>query len=334
MEDNVAGHWRRLIRPRQLETVKAGDRYGRFLVRPLEKGFGMIVGNSLRRVLLSSLQGAAVTSVKIEGVQHEFSALPGVVEDVTDMVLNFKSVRVRTHHDVVHGVLDVQGSPGVTTVVRAGDLRFDRDAEVLNPDHVVATVTQGIRFFAEATIELGRGYEPGAMKNVANLPIGTIPVDALHSPVEKVRYNVLPARVGDRTDLEQLEMELWTDGSLSPADALAYAAKVIKEQLLIFASFSEDHMPSDDGRRAKEPPPNPYLNKRVDELELSVRSANCLQNAGIEFIWQLVQRSEAEMLKTKNFGRKSLNEIKEILSELDLSLGMRLPDFQRAGSPN
>ena len=284
---------------------------------------------------MSSLQGAAITSVRLEGVQHEFSAMPGVVEDVTDIVLNFKSVRVRCRStEPVHGTVDVQGVAGEVVEVRAADLRFDADIVVLNPDQIVATLTQPVRFYGEVTVELGRGYVPGTMKKVAGLPIGTIPVDALHSPVRKVRYNVLPARVGDDRSYEQLVLDVWTDGSLTPREAVGYSAKIVKEQLFIFANFAQEAVPEDDSRRAKEPPPNPFLNKRVDELELSVRSANCLQNAGIEYIWQLVQRSEAEMLKTKNFGRKSLSEIKEILSELDLSLGMRLPDFQKAGINN
>lgn len=336
MESNQAVNWRQLLRPRQVEQADGGsDRFGRFVLRPLESGFGTTVGNSLRRVLLSSLQGAAVTSMRIEGVLHEFSAMPGVVEDITDIVLNYKNVRVKmTSTEPVHGTIDVTGSAEGVVTVRAGDLRFEGNVEVLNPDQVVATLTQPVRFYSEVTVEVGRGYVPGTMKKVAGLPIGTIPVDALHSPVTKVRYNVLPARVGNDRSYEQLELDVWTDGSVHPRDAVAYAAKIIKEQLYIFAHFTQESVQEDDARRAKDPPPNPYLNKRVDELELSVRSANCLQNAGIEYIWQLVQRSEAEMLKTKNFGRKSLSEIKEILAELDLSLGMRLPDFQKAGINN
>ncbi len=336
MESNQVVNWRQLLRPKALASADGEtDRFGRFILRPLEPGFGTTLGNSLRRVLLSSLQGAAITSMRIEGVLHEFSAMAGVIEDITDIVLNYKSVRVRmSSTEPVHGTIDVQGSSEGVVHVRAGDLRFDADVTVLNPEQVIATLTQPVRFYSEVTVELGRGYVPGTMKKVMGLPIGTIPVDALHSPVKKVRYNVLPARVGDDRSYEQLELDVTTDGSITPRDAVAYAAKIIKEQLYIFANFSQESAPEDDSRRAKDPPPNPYLNKRVDELELSVRSANCLQNAGIEYIWQLVQRSEAEMLKTKNFGRKSLSEIKEILSELDLSLGMRLPDFQKAGTNN
>lgn len=328
METEVASNWRRLLVPRAVEPVEGNsDRYGRFVLRPLERGYGVTIGNALRRVLLSSLQGAAVTTVKIDGVLHEFSAMAGVVEDITDIMLNFKGVHIRMHGDEpLQGSVDVQGKAGEVTVVRAGDLRFTGDAEVLNPDHPIATVTQDVRFFADVVVEMGRGYVAGTMKKVEGLPIGTIPVDAIYSPVPRVRYDVTPCRVGDRTDFDQLSIEVWTDGSVAPADALSYAAKILKEQAYVFATFVDA---AGGGELVSEEPSEPIneaLYRRVDELELTVRSANCLQNAGIEFIWQLVQKTEAEMLKTKNFGRKSLAEIKDVLAELDLSLGMRLPD--------
>jgi DNA-directed RNA polymerase subunit alpha len=341
MEDVVSANWRNLIRPKNVERDPRSNRvYGKFVVRPLERGFGVTLGNALRRVLLSSLQGAAVTKVAIGGVLHEFSAVPGVVEDVTDIVLNLKGVRVRlSGHEAVVGQIDKVGVAGDGLVVRAGDLAFvdeksgrdlvaDGAVEVLNPDHVVASLTAGGRFSASITVALGKGYVPGSMENVKD-ELGTIPVDALYSPVMKVRYSVTDARVGQRTDFDRLTLEVWTDGSIRPEDAVGFAAKVLKEQLQVFINFTEDAEPGGIELSGSSEDWDENLFKRVDELELSVRSANCLQNAGIEFIWQLVERSEAEMLKTKNFGRKSLNEIKEILSELGLSLGMKLHNFPK-----
>jgi len=332
MEEVVAANWRTLIRPKGLERDgRVSQVYGKFVVRPLERGFGITLGNALRRILLSSLQGAAITTVKIEGVLHEFSSIPGVVEDVTDIILNFKGVRIRTSAvEPLKGSIDKRGTPGQTQVVTAGDLRFDGAAEVLNPDHPIATLTENGSFIAEVTVEMGKGYVPGSMKKMNDLPIGTIPIDALHSPIRKVRYVVTNARVGQRTDFDKLSFEVWTDGSVRPEDAVAFAAKIMKEQISVFINFSEDTeaVESELGGGGDQDW-NESLFKRVDELELSVRSANCLQNAGIEYIWQLVERSEAEMLKTKNFGRKSLNEIKEILTELGLSLGMKLHNFPK-----
>ncbi len=332
MEEVIAGNWRSLIRPRGVERDgRSSSTYGKFVIRPLERGFGITLGNSLRRILLSSLQGAAITVVKIEGVLHEFSSIPGVVEDVTDILLNLKGVRLRTGAtESMKGVIDVRGVSGKTLVVTAGDIRFQGNAEVLNPEHPIATLTEEGRFYAEVTAEMGKGYVPGSMKKVQDLPIGSIPVDALHSPIKKVKYTVTNARVGQRTDYDRLALELWTDGSVLPEDAIAFASKILKEQIQIFINFTEDAEPSEGGGMMTEEDWNEHLFKRVDELELSVRSANCLQNAGIEFIWQLVERSEAEMLKTKNFGRKSLNEIKEILGELGLALGMKLHNFPKS----
>ena len=329
MEEIVAANWRNLIKPRSVDRdARSSSTYGKFVVRPLERGFGTTLGNSLRRVLLSSLQGAAVTTVKIEGVLHEFSSIPGVVEDVTDIVLNLKGLRIRTSvSDGLKARIDKSGRPGETVTVTAKDISFDGEAEVLNPDHPIATLTESGRFIAEMMVMLGKGYVPGSMASVQEQPIGTIPVDALHSPVRKVRYQVTNARVGQRTDYDRLTLEVWTDGSVHPEDAVAFSAKVLKEQLQVFINFAEDSEPSTSDESPSEEKWNDNLYKRVDELELSVRSANCLQNAGIEFIYQLVEKTEAEMLKTKNFGRKSLNEIKEILGELGLSLGMKLHNF-------
>jgi DNA-directed RNA polymerase subunit alpha len=328
MQEINAANWRSLIKPRTVERdSKSSNHYGKFVIRPLERGYGTTIGNSLRRILLSSLQGAAITTVKLEGVLHEFSSIPGVVEDVTDIILNIKSIRIKTtSSEQLKATIDRAGEPGQTTIVRAGDLRFNGNAEVLNPDLPIATLTESGRFVAEMTVQMGRGYVPGSVSLSKDMPIGTIPIDALHSPIRKVKYVVTNARVGRRTDYDKLTLELWTDGSVRPEDALAFSAKILKEQVQVFINFHEEPEPD---LAAEEPEEewNQALFRRVDELELSVRSANCLQNAGIEYIYQLVQKTEAEMLKTKNFGRKSLNEIKEILSELELSLGTKLHNF-------
>ncbi|MBN1335577.1 MAG: DNA-directed RNA polymerase subunit alpha [Deltaproteobacteria bacterium] len=327
MQDVIYANWRNLIRPKGIERdIRSNERYGKFVARPLERGFGITIGNSLRRVLLSSLQGAAITRARIEGVLHEFSSIPGVIEDVTDIVLNLKGVlfRMNATEDIL-GHVDVTGRPGQTVVVRAGDIRFDGPVEVLNPEHAIATLTEGGRFVAEVNVTMGHGYVPAEANKTEDMEIGIIPIDAIHSPILRVKYNVTQARVGQRTDYDKLTLEIWTDGSVRPEDALAFAAKILKEQLQVFIRFAEEDEPSDEARLEDSEQMSDNLFKRVDELELSVRAANCLQNAGIEYIYQLVERTETEMLKTKNFGRKSLNEIKEILAELGLSLGMKLP---------
>lgn len=331
MSETVSANWRSLIRPRKIERDnRSGASYGKFVVRPLERGFGTTIGNSLRRILLSSLQGAAITSVRIEGVLHEFSSVPGVVEDVTDIVLNFKGVLLRVPSgEPVNGHVKVTGEANKVTVVRASDLTFDGAVEVLNPDHALATVTDAADFEASVTVNVGKGYVPAAENRDTEQALGTIPIDAIFSPIKRVRYQVTNARVGNRTDYDKLSLELWTDGSVVPEDAIAYAAKILKEQLQVFINFTEEEEPEHEQDEEQEIEFNENLFKRVDELELSVRSQNCLQNAGIEHIYQLVERSEAEMLKTKNFGRKSLNEIKEILSDLGLSLGMKLHNFPK-----
>jgi DNA-directed RNA polymerase subunit alpha len=328
----VVSNWRALIKPRRIERdSRSNPTYGKFVIRPLERGFGITLGNSLRRVLLSSLQGAAVTSVKIEGVLHEFSAIPGVIEDVTDIILNIKGILIRTERtEPIHAVIDVAGTAGEIRVVRAKDIRFDHAADVLNPEHEICTVTGAGVFHAEMTVAMGKGYVPADRNKTKEMPIGTMPVDAIHMPIRRVKYTVTQARVGQRTDFDKLTLEVWTNGSVTPEDAVAYSAKILKEQLQVFINFTEEDEPVSGDEPKSSESYNEALFKRVDELDLSVRSANCLQNAGIEFIWQLVERSEAEMLKTKNFGRKSLNEIKELLSELGLSLGMKLNNFPRA----
>jgi DNA-directed RNA polymerase subunit alpha len=331
MDDVTFSNWRNLIKPRRVERdVRSSSTYGKFVVRPLERGFGTTIGNSLRRILLSSLQGAAVTSVRISGVLHEFAYIAGIVEDVTDIVLNVKGILLRTSSAVpVLGRIRKSGVVGETVVVRAGDITFDADCEVLNPDHPIATLAEDGVFDAELVVRMGKGYVPAALNRDSQDVVGAIPVDAIFSPIKRVRFVVTNARVGQRTDYDRLTLEIWTDGSVHPEDALAYAAKILKEQLQIFINFAEQEEPETSEDSSEPEQFNEHLFKRVDELELSVRSQNCLQNAGIEHIYQLVEKTEAEMLKTKNFGRKSLNEIKEILADLGLSLGMRLNNFPK-----
>jgi DNA-directed RNA polymerase subunit alpha len=300
------------------------DRYGKFSCEPLERGFGNTLGNSLRRVLLSSLQGAAIKSVRVEGVMHEFSSVPGVMEDMSDVVLNLKDVRLRVHSEEPKLLRIRSKGEGILT---AGDLVADSPTvEVLNPQQKIATLSAEADVEMELTVGVGKGYRPAEANKSEDMPIGTIPIDSIFSPVRRVNYVVTPARVGRDTDFDKLVLEIWTDGALAPVDALAYAAKILKEQLAIFINFDEpieSVIPAAD-----EPTPlNPNLFRSVDELELSVRSANCLQNANIRYIGELVQKTEAEMLKTKNFGRKSLNEIKELLTSMGLELGVTLDNF-------
>jgi DNA-directed RNA polymerase subunit alpha len=325
-QELVAKNWRELIRPRQIEADEdaATDTYGRFSCEPLERGFGVTLGNALRRILLSSLQGAAITSVRIEGVLHEFSSIPGVMEDMSDIVLNLKEVRLRLHSEGPKSLRVHKSGPGILT---AGELVSDEaGADVLNPEHKIATLSSDAQIEMEVTIGTGKGYVRAEMNKTDDMPIGVIPIDSVFSPVQRVNYTVTPARVGRATDFDRLNLEVWTDGTVAPIDAVAYAAKILKEQLTIFINFEEPieaPVPL-----AEEPVPvNPNLFKSVDELELSVRSANCLQNANIRYIGELVQRTEAEMLKTKNFGRKSLNEIKDVLASMNLELGMTIEGF-------
>jgi DNA-directed RNA polymerase subunit alpha len=324
-QEIVARNWRQLIRPRRLELEDdENPRYGRFSCEPLERGFGQTLGNSLRRVLLSSLQGAAITTARINGVLHEFSTIPGVLEDVSDIVLNLKEVRLRMHAEGPKVLRLHSKQKGVVTAAALGS--DDQTVEVMNPEHKVATLTGETDFELECTVGAGKGYALAERNKSEEMPIGTIPIDSVFSPVLKVNYTVTPARVGRETDFDRLNLEVWTDGSLDPADAVAYGAKILKDQLAIFINFDEP----DEATiaTADEPEPlNANLFRSVDELELSVRSANCLQNANIRYIGELVQRSEGEMLKTKNFGRKSLNEIKDVLGSMGLQLGMTLESF-------
>lgn len=319
-------NWRSLVRPKYLEIEQETltDYYGRFEAKPLERGYGITVGNSIRRLLLSSLQGAAITSVKIDGVLHEFSTLPGVREDVANIILNLKELRLRHHGDRDETItLAVSGEK----VVTAADIKTSQNIEILNPDLHIATLGPGGKLKAEMTVKMGKGYVPAERNKEEGLPVGAIPIDSIFSPIKKVTYNVTNARVGQRTDYDRLVMEVWTDGSVKPDDAVAYAAKILKEQLQIFINFDEAFEPEEEELTEEEMKLNPNLYRKVDELELSVRSANCLQNANIKYIGELCQKSEGEMLKTKNFGRKSLNEIKEILETMGLSLGMQIDGF-------
>jgi len=319
--------WKDLIRPKRLETEKESlcNTYGKFYVEPLERGFGITLGNALRRILLSTLQGMAVTKVLIDGVQHEFTTVPGVKEDVTDIVLNLKKVRFKSYSSSTRVLeIDQKGQK----VVTAGDIKTDEDIEILNSDQPIATLAKGAKLKMEITVKSGRGYEPAEANKEDEDTIGTITLDSTFSPVVKSNFNVTNARVGQRTDFDRLIVEIWTDGSVFPEDALAYAAKILKEQLKVFINFDEAELEGGvDTFEDEESPLNDNLYRSVDELELSVRSQNCLKNANIRFIGELVQKSEQEMLKTKNFGRKSLNEIKDILNEMGLSLGMRLESF-------
>ncbi len=325
-DDVIARNWRELIRPRRLEVEEDSltSNYGRFYCEPLERGFGTTLGNALRRVLLSSLQGAAITNIRIDGVLHEFSTIPGVMEDVASVVLNLKDVRVRMNSEGPKTIRVRKTGEGPVT---AGDLvSGDQTVEVMNPEHKICTLGPDSEFEMEATVNLGKGYVLADKNKTEEMPIGTIPIDSVFSPIRRVNYTVTPARVGRETDFDRLNLELWTDGAIDPADSVAFAAKILKEQLSIFINFEE--LVEAPTMLVDEPEPlNPNLFKSVDELELSVRSANCLQNANIRFIGELVQKTEAEMLKTKNFGRKSLNEIKETLGALGLSLGMTIDNL-------
>ncbi len=326
MQEQVARNWRELIRPRALESEEAAGSpfYGRFACEPLERGFGTTLGNALRRVLLSSLQGAAITSVKITGVQHEFSTIPGVLEDVSDIILSLKEVCLRMHGDGPKTLRLHRRGDGV---IFARDLVSDDSSiEVVNGDHRIATLSAEADFEIELTVGAGKGYAPAEKNKTEEMPIGTIPIDSIFSPIRKVNYIVTPARVGRETDFDRLSLEVWTNGTVAAIDAVAFAAKILKEQLTIFINFDE---PVESAARVIEEttPLNPNLLKSVDELELSVRSANCLQNANIRYIGELVQKTEAEMLKTKNFGRKSLNEITEVLASMGLQLGMAYENF-------
>lgn len=322
----VARNWRDLIRPKgiSIDTESATDFYAKFTCEPLERGFGITVGNSLRRVLLSSLQGAAITAIRIEGALHEFTSVPDVVEDVSDIILNLKEVVFKAATAKTYTVRVEREGPGP---VYARDIQLVDGLSVLNPDHLIAVLDKKGPLSMELTVNVGRGYVPAERNKTPTMAIGTIPIDALFSPIRKVNYTVQNARVGQVTDYDKLTLEVWTNGSVSPPDAVAFAAKILKEQLSIWVNFEESEETSYQAVVGDDEPLNENLFRSVEELELSVRSANCLQNANITLIGELVQRTEQDMLKTKNFGRKSLKEIKEILSNMGLSLGMKIDNW-------
>ncbi|MGQ0664415.1 MAG: DNA-directed RNA polymerase subunit alpha [Pseudomonadota bacterium] len=321
----IQKNWKELIKPTKLEIAPGDDpkRDATIVAEPLERGFGLTLGNALRRILMSSLQGAAITSIKIDGVLHEFSSIPGVREDVTDIVLNVKSVALRMHGDGPKRVSLKATGPGEVT---AGQIETGHDIEVMNPDLVICTLDRGAKVAMEMTVESGKGYIPGTTARGADAAIGLIPVDALFSPVRKVSYKVENTRVGQVTDYDKLSMRLETNGAVTPEDAVALAARILRDQLQLFINFEEPqpHAAEDVQRDL---PFNRNLLLKVDELELSVRSANCLKNDNIIYIGDLVQKTEPEMLRTPNFGRKSLNEIKEVLAQMGLHLGMQIPNW-------
>jgi len=318
----IQRNWQDLIKPPKLEVVPGGrpGREATIVAEPLERGFGVTLGNALRRILLSSLQGAAITSAQIDGVLHEFSTIPGVREDVTDIVLNLKALAIRAHSDTPKRMyLKVRGP----AVVTAGMIEVGHDIEIMDPDHIICHLDEDAELSIEMTARIGRGYVPAALNKSEDAPIGLIAIDAIYSPVRKVAYRVEHARVGQVTDYDKLTLHVETDGSVSPEDAVALAARILQDQLQLFINFEEPRAASAAESRP-ELPFNPHLLRKVDELELSVRSANCLKNDNIVYIGDLVQKTEAEMLRTPNFGRKSLNEIKEVLSQMGLGLGMEV----------
>ncbi len=317
-------NWHELIQPGNLEVdaAKHTEFYGKFVCQPLERGFAATIGNSMRRILLSSIQGVAITSVKIEGALHEFTSMQDVKEDVSEIILNLKQVRLKLNSENSETVIIDKKGPGEITAADIGGNAF---VEVMNGEQLICTLTGDTEFHAELTVEWGKGYQPAEKQDKENLDIGQIPIDSIFTPVRQIQYSVSNARVGQQTDFDKLTMEVETDGSVKPENALAYAAKILKSQLTVFINFDEQavepEVAEEDDKDSE--PLNPYLDKPVEDLELSVRSANCLKNADINFIGELAQKTDQEMLKTKNFGRKSLNEIKTLLTDMDLTLGMK-----------
>jgi DNA-directed RNA polymerase subunit alpha len=315
--------WKGFQRPKRLEVERETltPKFGRFSAQPFERGFGTTIGNALRRILLSSVEGAAITAVKLDGVLHEFSSVPGVVEDTTDIILNLKQIPFRCHSD--HAETLVVHAVGPRTV-KAGDIQASANVEILDPEAPIATLSEEGKLSMEMRLRKGRGYVSADRNFDEDLGIGYIPIDSIHAPVRKVNYIVEDARLGQKTDYDRLTLEVWTNGAITPQDAVAMAAKILKDHMAIFINFEEASddvvdFPSTEDERVLD-----QLNRSVDELELSVRSYNCLKNANIKTIYDLVTKTEPEMLKTKNFGRKSLNEIKDILAEMGLSLGMNV----------
>ncbi len=318
-------NWKELIKPKRvnIDAQSGSSFYGKFIAEPLERGYGITIGNALRRILLSSLQGAAITSVRIEGIQHEFTSIQGVIEDITDIILNLKGLDIKVSSNEPRVIsLDVKGPKKVT----AGDIICDHNSEIINKEHYIAEVLDGGSLKMEMTVKTGKGYVPAEENIDSNYPIGTMPVDSTFSPIKKVNFDVMNARVGQQTDFDRLVLEVWTDGSILPADAVAYAARILQDQLTIFINFDEpeEQIEDEEDEDVRNDELNEKLYRTIDELELSVRAYNCLKNANIHYIGELVRKSEQEMLKTKNFGKKSLNEIKQVLEEMELSLGMEV----------
>ncbi|MFW5486875.1 MAG: DNA-directed RNA polymerase subunit alpha [Desulfovibrio sp.] len=319
-------NWFELVRPEQIERdAKSTDQYGKFVCEPLERGFGTTIGNALRRVLLSSLQGAAIVAVRIEGVQHEFTTIPGVIEDITDIVLNLKLIRFAMSTDEPQKL-----SLSVTKAgkVSAADIQENQNVKVLNPEQHIATLSEDLPFNMELEIRMGKGYVPAEMHEGLSDEIGLVTMDAAFSPIKKVAYQVAQARVGQMTNYDKLILEVWTDGSVTPEDSIAYSAKILKDQLAIFINFDEQTDAEEAASHKSPREENSNLFKSIDELELSVRATNCLKSANISLVGELVQRGESEMLKTKNFGRKSLDEIRRVLENMGLEFGMKVDDFE------
>jgi DNA-directed RNA polymerase subunit alpha len=319
-------NWQDLIKPNKLEIEpgRQKEKVATLVAEPLERGFGMTLGNALRRVLLSSLQGAAITTVKIDGVLHEFSSIPGVREDVTSIILNIKEIALRIHSDGVKRMVLKKEGPGQ---VKASDIEASSEVEILNPEHVICTLDTGAAIRMEFSAAMGKGYVPSERNRPDDAIIGLIPVDSLYSPVKKVSYKVENTREGQILDYDKLTMTVETDGSVTAEDAVALAARILQDQLAVFINFEEPKKAVEDTAKHPELAFNAALLKKVDELELSVRSANCLKNDNIVYIGDLIQKTEAEMLRTPNFGRKSLNEIKEVLASMGLHLGMEVPNW-------
>ncbi|MBW1971358.1 MAG: DNA-directed RNA polymerase subunit alpha [Deltaproteobacteria bacterium] len=328
--ETVERHWKELIKPNKIEVDEEtlSPFYGKFVAEPFERGYGVTIGNSLRRILLSSIQGAAIVSVRIEGVLHEFSVLKGVKEDVSEIILNLKQVKLKLTSDNPRLIYIRSVGEGE---IKAADIITDNFVEILNPEQHIATLSEGAKLNMDMMVRWGKGYSPAERNKTDDMPIGTIPIDAIFSPVTKVNYTVTNSRVGQITDYDKLTLEVWTNGAVHPEDAVAYAAKILRDQLNIFVNFKEEEPEEKKKEKEKEKREeeefNENLLRSVDELELSVRSANCLKNANIRLIGDLVQKTESEILATKNFGRKSLMEIKEILGEMGLHLGMKLKNF-------
>jgi len=319
-------NWSELVKPDQLvRDAKSNESYGKFICEPLERGFGTTIGNALRRVLLSSLQGAAIVAIKIQGIQHEFTTIPGVIEDVTDIVLNLKQVRFAMTTDEPQKLRLIANEKGE---VKASAIQENQNVKVLNPDLHIATLTDDIDFVIDMEVRMGKGYVPAEMHEGLDEQIGVIPMDATFSPIKKVAYSIEQARVGQMTNYDKLILEIWTDGSVVPEDALAYSAKILKEQLSVFINFDESVTDVHTSTSKQDEELNPNLFKTIDDLELPMRASNCLKGAGINLVGELVQKTESELLKMKNFGRKSLDDIWRVLNSLGLEFGMKLENFE------